>query len=728
MKSLIARSRLTWVAILVLGVTGTWLFAQDPAPAGTPAAASPKLEADAPPKTLPEKIDGVFAKAVSVVESLMFHRLFQTNQDYVVYRHQVVYTRPRGTDGPFQRLGEGTGALQLTDREIRIFAARGELTPGRTIAGEPRPYSWGKLDGQDVEVIKVKVPSEPLETGKGATKLGDGDKFVRTLRDGKEVFAKVGPMRGLLEQDTYLTATQVETLQQQGVIDGGKIQSEPTGGIPIVVLWLAVGGVVATVYLRFVNFWGFYHSIECVGGKFDNPAEPGEVNHFQALASALSGTVGLGNIAGVTLAMSNGGPGAFFWMMLSAFFGMTLKCVECALGVKYRMVHPDGSVLGGPMRYLKLGLAKKGFGGLGSALAVIFTVLCIMGSFGGGNMLQVNQSGAAMLQMLQQDDLELRGELNKQAREAAQREDEAALNSALDKLQVVNRDLDNMKSTFYPLYGAVMAAMVAVVILGGIKRIGKAAEIMVPGMCAIYIVACGYIVLRHLSEVPAMVSLVFSEAFNPQAIEGGFLGVLVIGVTRACFSNEAGAGSAPIAHSAAKTEEPIREGIVALLEPFIDTLVVCSMTALAMLMCGAWNNSEWIVDQGLKGAALTSRAFKSEVSWFPYVLAISVVLFAYSTIISWAYYGERCWETLFGRKLTPVYKILCVGAVFVGAVSNLGSVLDFSDMMILGMAFPNVLGLYFLLGEVRGDLTTYWQKYKSGGFAEAKGPSASDVA
>ena len=351
-----------------------------------------------------------------------------------------------------------------------------------------------------------------------------------------------------------------------------------------------------------------------------------------------------------------------------------------------------------------------------------------MGSFGGGNMLQVNQSGAAMLQMLQQNDLEEKARLTKDASEAAARNDAEALKTTMAKLGEVDREIEDLRSRFNPIYGLIMAVMVAVVIIGGIKRIGKAAEIMVPGMCTIYILACLYIIVRHLGEVPAMIGLVFNEAFNPKAIQGGFLGVLVIGVQRACFSNEAGAGSAAIAHSAAKTEESIREGIVALLEPFIDTLVVCSMTALAMLMCGAWNNQDWIVTQGLKGAALTSRAFQSEVSWFPYVLAVAVTLFAYSTIISWAYYGERCWETLFGRKLTPLYKVLSVAAVFAGAVVNLGSVLDFSDMMILGMAFPNVLGLYFLMSEVRGDLVAYWQKYKSGGFTHAKGPSTSDVA
>ena len=426
--------------------------------------------------------------------------------------------------------------------------------------------------------------------------------------------------------------------------------------------------------------------------------------------------------------MSTGGPGAFLWMMLSAFFGMTLKCVECSLGLKYRQVHPDGSVLGGPMRYLPLGLKSKGFGPLGTALGVLFTILCILGSFGGGNMLQVNQSGAAMLQMLQKDNLETRGKLNTEIVAAAKNEDDTALKSALDRRQLVDKELQDLEGTFKPLYGVVMAALVAVVIIGGIKRIGKAAEIMVPAMCLIYILACLYIILRHYAQVPEMIALVFSEAFAPRAVEGGILGVLVIGVQRAVFSNEAGAGSAPIAHSAAKTEEPMREGIVALLEPFIDTLIVCSMTALAMLMCGAWDNSEWIVDQGLSGAALTSRAFQSEVSWFPYVLAVSVTLFAFSTIISWAYYGERCWETLFGRQLTPIYKLLAVAAVFVGSVVNLGSVLTFSDMMILGMAFPNVLGLYFLLGDVRSDLMTYWQKYKAGEFNKPHETSSSEVA
>jgi len=705
---------------LFIGRSPAVAYAADPV---TPS--SEVLTEDAPPKSVPEKIDGVFAPAVAVLEKVLFYRLFKTEREYVTYSHREIYVRDRGTSGVFTKMGKaGDAPQELTDRDIRFMAARGELIKGQTIGNEPQQYRWGRIGTRLVETITERVPQEI-----GELRLRDGDKFVKTLMAGQPVFAKVGPLRGLLNLQAVLSPAHVADLAQQGVLAGGPtgIEIESVGGIPIIVLWLGVGGVIATIYLSFVNFWGFYHAIECVGGKYDNPNEPGEVNHFQALASALSGTVGLGNIAGVTIAMSTGGPGAFLWMMLSAFFGMTLKCVECSLGVKYRQVHPDGSVLGGPMRYLPLGLKSKGYAGLGTTLGVLFTILCILGSFGGGNMLQVNQSGAAMLQMLQKDDLETRGQLTSEIVAAAEKEDDTALKSALDRRQLVDRELQNLEGTFKPLYGVVMAALVAVVIIGGIKRIGKAAEIMVPSMCLIYILACLYIILRHYDRVPEMISLVFSEAFAPRAVEGGILGVLVIGVQRAVFSNEAGAGSAPIAHSAAKTDEPIREGMVALLEPFIDTLVVCSMTALAMLMCGAWDNSEWIVDQGLRGAALTSRAFQSEVSWFPYVLAVAVTLFAFSTIISWAYYGERCWETLFGRQLTPVYKVLAVAAVFVGSVVNLGSVLDFSDMMILGMAFPNILGLYFLLGDVRSDLMTYWKKYKAGDFHKPHETSPSEI-
>jgi AGCS family alanine or glycine:cation symporter len=282
---------------------------------------------------------------------------------------------------------------------------------------------------------------------------------------------------------------------------------------------------------------------------------------------------------------------------------------------------------------------------------------------------------------------------------------------------------DKMQSfgiLFKAIFGVLFAASVAVVIIGGIKRIAAAAEKVVPTMCGIYMVACIWIILRHAGEVPAMVGTIFSEAFSPQAFGGGMLGVLVVGVQRAAFSNEAGVGSAAIAHSAAKTEEPVREGIVALLGPFIDTIVVCSMTALVILITGAWDNSQWTGVEGLSGAALTSRAFGAEIEWFPYVLSFAVVMFAYSTIISWSYYGERCWERLFGVRSIIGYRVIYVGCVFIGAVVNLGAVLDFSDMMILSMAFPNVFGVLLLSPQVRRDLLDYWRRYKAGEFKTFK--------
>jgi len=492
------------------------------------------------------------------------------------------------------------------------------------------------------------------------------------------------------------------------------------GGAPVVVLWLALGSVLFTLYFRGVNFWGFRHAIEVVRGKYDNPAEPGEVTHFQALSSALSATVGLGNIAGVTIAMTTGGPGAFFWMLACGFFGMTSKFAECTLGQKYRKVKEDGTILGGPMQYLQDGLKEIGLGPVGFVMSIMFAVMCILASFGGGNMFQANQSTSSMLSIVQQGDrAELAG-INTEIKAAAEQEDFEKLATLQASKKTLEGDMAQFGAYFSAIFGAVLALSVGFVILGGIKRIAAAASKVVPSMCAIYLIACLYIILKNFTVVPEMVGLIFSEAFTPRAMGGGFIGVLIVGVQRAAFSNEAGVGSAAIAHSAAKTEEPVREGAVALLGPFIDTIVVCSMTALVILITGAWDNSAWLVDQGLQGVQITSEAFKQEIWWFPYVLAVAVVLFAYSTVISWSYYGERCWERLFGAKSTVIYKILYVSAVFVGAIVNLGAVLDFSDMMILSMAFPNVLGVLLLSPKVRRDLLDYWERYKAGKFKTYK--------
>lgn len=337
-------------------------------------------------------------------------------------------------------------------------------------------------------------------------------------------------------------------------------------------------------------------------------------------------------------------------------------------------------------------------------------------------MFQSNQAGSQLLTIVQAEDRAKLAILSEEIESANQVNDNAKVLELDTQREALKSEMSDYADTFNMVFGFVMAALVAVVIIGGIKSIGKVAEKIVPAMCLIYILACLYVILAHVAEIPGLVGMIFTEAFNPQAFGGGLVGVLVIGVQRAAFSNEAGVGSAAIVHSAAKTEEPIREGAVALLEPFIDTIVVCSMTALVILITGAWNNSDWIIDQGLAGTQLTSEAFESVLPWFPYILTLAVVLFAFSTMISWSYYGERCWESLFGGSAISVYtyKAIFIVAVFVGAIVPLGAVLDFSDMMILCMAFPNVLGLILLSPKVRRDLQAYWQRYKSGEFKTYK--------
>ncbi|NER37596.1 MAG: alanine:cation symporter family protein [Oscillatoria sp. SIO1A7] len=434
-------------------------------------------------------------------------------------------------------------------------------------------------------------------------------------------------------------------------------------GIPLIVLWLICGAIFFTIRMGFINFKAFKHAVEVVQGRYDNPEEQGELTHFQALAAALSATVGLGNIAGVAIAVQTGGPGAVLWMTLAGLFGMTSKFVECTLAQKYRQVLPDGKISGGPMYYLSKGLAQKGFRPLGKVLAIIFAVLCIGGSLGGGNMFQANQSYSAVAGII---------------------------------------PIPNW------IYGLIIAVLVGLVIIGGIQRIGTVAGALVPAMCLIYVLAALWILVTNIPQIPAAFGTIFQEAFSPKAIEGGFIGVLVQGIRRAVFSNEAGIGSAAIAHAAARTEEPVREGIVALLEPFIDTVVICNMTALVVVITGVYKDSE------LKGVQMTAEAFGSAISWFPIILSLAVFLFAFSTMISWSYYGERCWTYLFGEPTMQIYRVIFVVCVFIGSIVNLGSVLDFSDMMLLTMAFPNMLGGFILSNEVAADLKDYMDRLKNG--------------
>lgn len=675
----------------------------------------PVIEEVLQPVTFFQSVDGAFKKAVDAIEKVLFYRLGRSEREYIVFERDSVYQRPVGTDGPYLNLNpEDPGQpQQLTASQVEVLYARGKLIPGKS-----QPFRLGKMNGKDVEFVTVK-----LDDPDGEAKYGD--RFALQAADGS--YRQILRKRNL-PGEKVVSQSQVDVWQSLGYLKtagdsvSGKpyLLTEPVGGIPFVVAWLAVGGVFFTLYMKGFNFWGFRHAVDIVRGKYDNPAETGEVTHFQALASALSATIGLGNIAGVTIAMTIGGPGAFFWMLLCGLFGMCSKFTECTLGQKYRHVKPDGTVLGGPMRYLKVGLAELNLGLLGSVLSIIFAVMCVLASFGGGNMLQANQSGSAMLQMFQQDQLEELSTLTGQIRDAAEADKKEEMLELQAQKQVLQKDLDAFEWKFKMVYGVVLAVLVGAVIIGGIKRIGAAASKIVPSMCIMYSLACLYIILTHLGQVPALVLQIFTEAFTGTAMGGGIIGVLVVGVQRAAFSNEAGAGSAAIAHSAAKTEEPIREGCVALLGPFIDTIIVCSMTALVILITGAWDNTEWTVDQGLAGAALTSRAFQEEISWFPMLLSLAVTLFAYSTIISWSYYGEKAWETLFGSRSTMLYKALAVIAVFIGTIVNLGSVIDFSDMMILGMAFPNILGVVLLSPKVRKDLYEYWQRYQANEFQTFK--------
>ena len=645
---------------------------------------------DAKAPTVTERLDRFFAEAVNIMAKGLFFRIGTSDRQYIQFDEKTHYVRAAGSDGDFVEVG-GDGSLSLA--KVKRLYALGEL--------ETSPFGLATMGDAKVDYVTVK---------------GRNGKYV--LVD--DLYHLVLPKRELLSDSDTLTKAEVEAAAAAGLLatteSGAYLQTENVGGAPVVVLWLSLGAIFFTRFMRGYNSWGFRHSSDIVRGVYDDPSEPGEVTHFQALASALSATVGLGNIAGVTIAMTLGGPGAFFWMLACGVFGMASKFVECTLGQKYRQVKEDGTVLGGPMQYLHEGLKELGLGPFGLVLSIVFAVMCILASFGGGNMFQANQSGQQMLAMIQLEDYGKLEAFNVEIKNAARAEDDTKLAQLQVEKEKLQSEMTKLGPVFLPVFGVFLAIMVGIVIIGGIKRIGAAASRIVPTMCILYVIACLYIIVLHAGDVPELVAQIFREAFSPVAFGGGLVGVLVIGVQRAAFSNEAGVGSASIAHSAAKTDEPVREGTVALMGPFIDTVVVCSMTALVILITGAWNNDEWIIEQGRMGTPLTSKAFAQEIWFFPYVLSIAVVLFAYSTIISWSYYGERCWERLFGARSTIVYKTLYVIAVFVGSIVNLGAVLDFSDMMILSMAFPNILGMILLSPKVRRDLVDYWKRYKGGEF------------
>ncbi len=481
---------------------------------------------------------------------------------------------------------------------------------------------------------------------------------------------------GAIEYRAYDSSTGAPKLDDEG--------NPKTQGPFFIVVFLALGSIFFTLWYGFINVRGFRHSIKVIRGHYDNPEDEGQISHFKALTSALSATIGLGNIAGVAIAVKAGGPGAVLWMMILAVFGMTAKFSECTLAQMYRKINDKGEVSGGPMYYLDVGFKEKGptWGIIGKVLAVLFAVLVMFAALGGGNMFQSNQAFEAFRTTVQQ----------------------------------ANGGDPMSHGTVFAMsavFGVVMAAVVGVVILGGITRIGEATSKIVPTMCGLYVVASLVIILTHITSVPEAISTIVREAFNTQAAAGGIMGVLIIGFQRAAFSNEAGIGSAAIAHSAAKTKEPVREGIVAMIGPFIDTIVICLMTGIVVTISDAYINAP----EGANGAGVTMHAFQSSpalAGWFPYVLTVCIVLFAFSTMISWCYYGERGWGYLFGLKSVTAYRIVFVICVFIGAVAKLGGVIDFSDLMLLGMAFPNIIGGIILAPKVKEKLHDYWSRYKSG--------------
>ena len=465
----------------------------------------------------------------------------------------------------------------------------------------------------------------------------------------------------------------------------------PGTSFPWIVMWLVVAATVFTIYFGFIQFRAFAHSISLVKGDYANPDDEGEVSHFQALATALSGTVGLGNIAGVAVAVSIGGPGATFWMILAGLTGMASKFTECTLGVKYRNEYADGTVSGGPMYYLTKGLAERGMAGLGRVLAIMFAIFCVMGALGGGNMFQANQAHAQLVN--------------------------------------ITGGADSFLSGNGWITGLILAGIVFMVIVGGIKSIARVTEKVVPFMAVLYVGAAIIILIANADKIGWAFGQILDGAFTGLGIAGGFVGALIQGFKRAAFSNEAGVGSAAIAHSAVRTKEPITEGFVSLLEPFIDTVVICTMTALVIVITGVLNVDQatglyvWdeaagrIATEGdVSGVALTSAAFGSSIGWFPYILAIAVLLFAFSTMISWSYYGLKAWTYMFGEGKTAelVFKVMFCIFVVIGAAMNLGPVIDFSDAAIFAMAVVNIIGLYILMPIVKVELNRYVGKLRSG--------------
>jgi AGCS family alanine or glycine:cation symporter len=451
-----------------------------------------------------------------------------------------------------------------------------------------------------------------------------------------------------------------------GSVDGVKL--------PFLVIWLISGGIYMTFLTRFINVRAFKHSLDIVRGKYVTKDDKGQISPFGALTTALSATVGLGNIAGVALAIAIGGPGATFWMIVAGFLGMSLKFTEVTLSLEHREFLKDGTIMGGAMEYLSKGFAQKGYAKLGKALSLIFAVMLIGGAIGGGNIFQVSQAYSA-----------------------------------------ISHEVDFFANN--PLiFGFILAGLTAIVIIGGVTRIASITQRLVPFMVVIYISASLWILISFYTQIDDAIVLIFNEAFNTSAVYGGMVGAIMQGFQRAVFSSEAGLGSSPVAHAPVKTKYAVRQGFVALYEPFIDTVVICTMTALVIIITGVYapDGAYAGLIASKEGAALTSVAYGSVISWFPSVLSVSIALFAFSTMISWAYYGERAWVYLFGSKFSIIYKLMFLSLSVIATQVDTGIMVDFSFMLMLAMALPNIFGLFVLGGGVKEQLDDYLKKLKSG--------------
>lgn len=440
--------------------------------------------------------------------------------------------------------------------------------------------------------------------------------------------------------------------------------------MPLILLVMVFGGIFFTIRLGFVNVRLFKHSIDVIRGKYDNPEDEGDITHFQALTSALSATVGLGNIAGVALAIGRGGPGVIFWIWIIAFFGMSLKFASSTFAQLYKQKTMKGDILGGPMVYLSEMFKNANLPMLGKIMGCFYAIMTIGASLGGGNLFQANQTFKIIV---------------------------------------------NQHPEANPwIVGIVLAFLAGIVLIGGIKKIGSVTSKLVPFMCVFYVLSCIAIIFSNISEVPAMFVQILTEAFNPDAAFGGFFAVMLTGVQRASFSNEAGLGSSAIAHAAAKTKEPVREGVVAMIGPVVDTHIVCTITALTLLVTGAYKDPE-VAKQGVE---MTALAFSHLGSWMPYFLLIAICVFAYSTVISWSYYGERATVYLFEKRLgynaVRFYRFVYVFFIILGPVLSIGNVLGFADLMLLSIAFPNIIGMICFSGILKAKAQDYFDRFKSG--------------